>query len=388
MIRMKKKSNAVMLVDDGLVVKLRANNSEGVCIGNVAKLLAPSESAAAPIREDEKYIYPVFRALSKIVIPGYWLNFTLGNVLKDSTDLIKKQTVYPNHDTDVEKWLGVVEDSMWADKSEPNGIDITLKIDKVINPRIAEGLRMRPPALHSGSVGIRFKWQKSHPDLDQFWYKLGTTVDNKLVTIDITEITSYTEFSVVYQGADPYAKQQLSFADDKSQKGPRNGDEAGGNALQNIETHAQEETNVKFKKKQCEKLGLKTETLFAKGDEIELSQEGFDAIMLDAERVHAAQAEEIATLKPKAELGAQFEKAQRDEADKFYRLCSADNIDEAMVKALQTLPIETVQALAKDYKARAEKLHPGKDRQSSVSDDGKTPVSDTDRKKVGNFKIQ
>lgn len=385
MIRVKKSSNAIMLVDDGLVVKLRANQAEGMCIGNVAKLLAPSESAPGAIREDEKYIYPVFRALSKIVIPGYWLNFSLGNVLKASTALLKNQTVYPNHDTDVEKWLGVVEDSVWSDKGDPAGIDITLKIDKVINPKIAEGLRMRPPALHSGSVGIRFKWQKSHPDLDGFWNKLGTTVDNKLVTIDITEITSYTEFSVVYQGADPYAKQQLIAPENGN--APETNAEAtpAATALQNIETHAQEETNVKLKKKQCEKLGLKTEAMFAKGDEVELSQESFDALMLDAERVHTAQAEEIAALKPKAELGAQFEKAQRDEADKFYRLCNPDGIDESMVKALQTLPIETVQALAKDYKSRAEKLHPGKDRQSSAT--GEDKKNDKAEKiNVGKFK--
>ncbi len=394
MMRLKKKSNAVMLVDNGFVAKLRANNAEGMCIGNVAKLLAPSETEPGKIREDEKYIYPVFRALSKIVIPGYWLNFSLGDVLKKSVELIKHQTVYPNHDTDVEKWLGVVEDSVWSQNSEPAGIDITLKIDKVINPRIAEGLKMRPPALHSGSAGIRFKWVKSHPDLEGFWNKLGTTVENKLVTIDITEITSYTEFSVVYQGADPYAKQQLRVADFGNEDYPDAATIADADASLNENTHAQEETNVKLKKKQCEKLGLKTETLFAKGDEIELSQEQFDALMLDAERVHSAaaqaltdQANEIAALKPKAELGEKYEAAQRDEADKFYRLCNPESVDEGMVKALQTLPLETVQALAKDYKARAEKLHPGKDRQSSVTE-GNSQQTSAGEEDVSAFKIK
>lgn len=126
---------------------------------------------------------------------------------------------------------------------------------------------------------------------------------------------------------------------------------------------------MKLKKKQCEKLGLKTDAIFAKGDEVELSQEQFDALMLDAERVHEAQAQEIAALKPKAELGEKFEQAQRDEAEKFYRLCNPEGADEEVIKTLQTAPIATVAALAKDYKSRAEKLHPGKDRQSSVSGD-------------------
>lgn len=362
-------------------IRLRENTSEGVCIGSIAKLVAPSEAESGSIREDEQYIYPVFRALSKIVIPGYWLNFTLGNVLKSSTVLLKNQTVYPNHDTDVEKWLGVVEDSAWSEKSDPNGIDITLKIDKIINPRIAAGLKMRPPALHSGSVGIRFKWQKSHPDLDQFWYKLGTTVDNKLVTIDITEITSYTEFSVVYQGADPYAKQQL--------RAPQFEGDEENNASLISESHAQEEKNVKLKKQFCEKLGLKTESLFAQGvEEVEISQAQFDALMADIERVNASLAAENKTLKPKAELGEQYEKSLRDDAEKFYRLCTGDKADDAVIKTLQSADIETVKALTADYKARAEQLHPSKNRQSSVTTDGNSQRSKAGDEDAESFKIK
>lgn len=363
MIRLKRKGNLVTLVDGEKGIMLREGSFEGVCLQSAAKLLAPSDAAQATMREDEQYIYPSFRALSKIVIPGYFLNFALGDVLKKSKDLLLHQTVYPNHDRDVNQWLGVVSEVMWSDTEEPNGIDVVLKIDKKESPRIAAGLKMRPPAIHSGSVGVRFKWQKSHPELENFWYKLGAEVDGKLVTIDVTEITSFDEFSLVYQGGDPFAKQRLALPS------LAEGDTPETLVSQIEETHAQEEKNVKLKKKQCEKLGLKTDDIFAKGDEVELSQEQFDALMLDAERVHEAQAQEIAALKPKAELGEQFEKAQRDEAEKFYRLCAQENADEEVIKTLQTAPMATVAALAKDYKQRAEKLHPGKDRQSSASGD-------------------
>lgn len=360
MIRVKRKGNLVTLVDGEKGIMLREGSFEGVCLQSAAKLLAPNDAAQAAMREDEQYIYPSFRALSKIVIPGYFLNFGLGDVLKKATKLLLNQTVYPNHDRDVHQWLGVVSEVMWSDTEEPNGIDIVLKIDKKESPRIAAGLKMRPPAIHSGSVGVRFKWQKSHPELENFWYKLGAEVDGKLVTIDVTEITSFDEFSLVYQGGDPFAKQKLSLPGE---------DTLQNTASQFEKPHAQEEKNVKLKKKQCENLGLKTDDIFAKGDEVELSQEQFDALMLDAERVHEAQAQEIATLKPKAELGEKFEKAQRDEAEKFYRLCNPEDADEEVIKTLQTAPIATVAALAKDYKSRAEKLHPGKDRQSSASGD-------------------
>lgn len=367
MIRLKRKGNLVTLVDGEKGIMLREGSFEGVCLQSAAKLLAPSDAAQATMREDEQYIYPAFRALSKIVIPGYFLNFALGDVLKNATQLLLHQTVYPNHDRDVNQWLGVVSETMWSETEEPNGIDIVLKIDKKESPRIAAGLKMRPPAIHSGSVGVRFKWQKSHPELENFWYKLGAEVDGKLVTIDVTEITGFDEFSLVYQGGDPFAKQKLALSEL-----PGAEDDLQTLVSKIEEPHAQEEKNVKLKKKQCENLGLKTDDIFAKGDEVELSQEQFDALMLDAERVHTALAAENAALKPKAELGEKFEQAQRDEAEKFYRLCNAEGADEEVIKTLQTAPIATVAALAKDYKSRAEKLHPGKDRQSSASTEGNT----------------
>lgn len=389
MIRMKRKGKTVLLVDGEVGVQLREGNFDGICVHSAAKLLAPSEPTAAAMKEDEQYIYPQFRALSKIVIPGYWLNFTLGDVLKKSVGLLLNQTVYPNHDRDVNQWLGVVAEAMWSDTEEPNGIDVVLKIDKINSPRIAAGLKMRPPAIHSGSVGIRFKWQKSHPDLENFWYKLGAEVDGKTVTIDITEITSFDEFSLVYQGGDPNAKQKLRLPDFGNEQETNARPNAGATALQNIEAHAQEETNVKLKKKLCEKLGLKTETLFAKGgEEIELTQETFDGLMLDIGRVNEAQEQEIAALKPKAELGEKFEKSQRDDAEKFYRLCAGENVDEGLIKTLQTAPMETVAALAKDYKSRAEQLHPGVDRQSSSTGADLSQATRSDKADVANFKIK
>ena len=63
-----------------------------------------SVQALKPVESD--YIYPVFRALSASVIPGYWLDYSRPGVLEESASMLQGQTVYKNHDfMDVEQWV-------------------------------------------------------------------------------------------------------------------------------------------------------------------------------------------------------------------------------------------------------------------------------------------
>ena len=68
---------------------------------------------------------------------------------------------------------------------------------------------MEPPSIHSNSVTVQFKWDKSHPDMDdtEFWDKLGT-YDSKgqMVRRIVTEVVRYLETSLVSHGADPFAQ--------------------------------------------------------------------------------------------------------------------------------------------------------------------------------------
>jgi hypothetical protein len=164
---------------------------------------------------DGDYVYPVFRALSASVIPGYWLDYSRPGVLEASTPMLNGQTVYKNHAfRDVEQWLGAVNNATWdADGAQTGGvpgINVEMKLDWRMNPRIARGLLMRPPAIHSASVTVLFEYVYSHQELaDQkrFWDLLGEEVDGETVRLIVTKILGYWEISLVFQGADQLAKQ-------------------------------------------------------------------------------------------------------------------------------------------------------------------------------------
>jgi hypothetical protein len=163
--------------------------------------------------KESDYIYPLFRALSAVIIEGYWTEFP-ADVLKASAPLLQGQTVYKNHDySDVERWLGVVNQVEWDALGQSSngvpGLNTELKIDWKVNPRIARGLLMTPPAIHSVSVTVIFTYDYSHPELEKegrFWSLLGEEVDGEIVRLIVTEILGYWEISLVFQGADRLAK--------------------------------------------------------------------------------------------------------------------------------------------------------------------------------------
>jgi hypothetical protein len=177
---------------------------------------------------DADFIYPQFRALSATVIPGYFLDFTKDGVLKAAVDLLKGQTVYTNHCYwRVENWIGAVNQSTWDAKGDKvggvPGINVELKIDWKMNPKIARGLLMKPPAIHSVSATIGFEWDASHPDLLEqgiFFRNLGQDIDGDIVRIVVTKIEGCHEMSLVYQGANPESNEHLPWGDEDE-----NGDE-------------------------------------------------------------------------------------------------------------------------------------------------------------------
>lgn len=186
----------------------------GLDIPNAA-IVEEAGVPASIVPRDDDYIYPLFRALSQTVIEGYWIDYSQPGVLEESTPLLAGQTVYADHHFwNVEKWLGVVNESQWdaegAQSDGVPGINVELKIDALLNPRIARGLLMQPPAIHSASVTVLFEYEYSHPDLieeGRFWDLLGEQVNGELVRLIATKILAYWELSLVFQGADRGAKQ-------------------------------------------------------------------------------------------------------------------------------------------------------------------------------------
>lgn len=166
--------------------------------------------------KDEDYVYPLFRALSEVTVHKNWnpIDFSKPGILKDSMHKLTGQTVYPNHEPTVGNELGVVTEVFWEKEKVvdgvtiPAGINMRLKIDGKSNPKVARGLMSDPPSIHSNSVTVAFKWEKSHELEDQeFYSKLGTyDKDGEMIRRVVTEVVRFTETSLVAHGADPFAQ--------------------------------------------------------------------------------------------------------------------------------------------------------------------------------------
>jgi hypothetical protein len=164
--------------------------------------------------DDEDFIYPTFRILSDTTVVKFGVPIHFGgDVLRRYVKAIEGQTVYPDHKNDeVGNSLGTVLRAWWEDSYKANGVEVpagisaVLKLDAVSNPRIARAILMNPPAIHSGSVKVSFKWEKSH-DIEDFMEKLGTyTEDGELIHLNVTDIVAFHEYSLVTHGADRFAQ--------------------------------------------------------------------------------------------------------------------------------------------------------------------------------------
>ena len=170
--------------------------------------------------KDEEYVYPTFRGLSECIVRPQWpIDFGATDALRNSMHLLRGIAVYPNHEMITGDELGVVYSVEWQENRTintksgklqiPAGINLVYKIDGKSNPRIARNLMSDPPAIHSTSLTVEFKWEKSHTELsdEEFWNKLGTyDRDGSLIKRNVIEILRYYEASLVPHGADPFAK--------------------------------------------------------------------------------------------------------------------------------------------------------------------------------------
>lgn len=193
--------------------------------------------------KDSDFIEPMFRMLSAaIVAKKYNPTEFPADILKESMPLLVGQSVNLDHETDVANAIGAVKSVEWQEayKDEktgiiiPAGINGIMKIDGLSNPRIARGIQMDPPSIHSNSVTVEFVWEPSHTfdDMWEFYSKLGTYTENgELIRRVVTKIISYKETSLVWHGADPFAQliksgklnspayagsQYYSFSEDKA----------------------------------------------------------------------------------------------------------------------------------------------------------------------------
>lgn len=167
------------------------------------------------VPKPEDFIRVPFRLISAAIVgAGTWkaTDFSDALLLKGSTGKLDKKTIFFDHEQDIMNWVGIVTEPTWSeartqgDLHIPAGIDGILNIDAKTNPKLARGVLAG--AVMSNSVTVIFDWVMSHPSMssDDFYNKMGTVVDNKMVCRKVTKIYDYYETSLCWLGADPYAK--------------------------------------------------------------------------------------------------------------------------------------------------------------------------------------
>lgn len=169
------------------------------------------------VPKPEDYVEVPFRLISATIVGGgTWkaTDFSDTRILKRSTNLLDGVPLYTDHETDTNNWSGLVNGVKWTKSftqddgtAVPAGIDGIVAIDKVVNPKLARGVISG--AVYSNSVTVEFDWEMSHQFENEwdFLNKLGTIgADGKMVRRIVTNIHNYHESSLVWLGADPFAK--------------------------------------------------------------------------------------------------------------------------------------------------------------------------------------
>jgi hypothetical protein len=112
--------------------------------------------------------------------------------------------------------IGVIESASWSEakifegKKVPAGVDIVYLINAKLNEYLASNLLMTPPGIYSNSVTVEFEWEPSHDDFadeDCFMRCIGQFhADGRMVARKVTNLIDIHESSILWLGADPFAK--------------------------------------------------------------------------------------------------------------------------------------------------------------------------------------
>lgn len=370
--------------------------------------------------KDEEFIEPMFRLLSETIVSKNWnpTDFGQNGVLKASMKMLLGQTVNCDHETNIGNAIGAVSQVMWQESYKdgsftiPAGINGILKIDGKANPRIARGILMEPPSIHSNSVTVQFKWDKSHPQMEdnEFYRKLGT-YDSKGVMVRriVTEIVRYLETSLVSHGADSFAQKIGSdgkiinptfakrtwasyeeYRDDKSKQYFFTDYKSDLSSFQENDTrdsfndndakdnHSNENNMNEFEKFLESLFGdnmltleegkeMNQETVVACIQNLVSSrntlQTSVDNLTTEktslTEQISNLNAE-VANLKEMATVGKNHIASLRENAVETYKKLMGENADETIVTMLnaETTGITTLVSLTKDYQARLEEKFP------------------------------
>lgn len=322
--------------------------------------------------KDADYINVPVRALSATEVQNRMFNFGHlgGGPLRNSIDKFNNLIILKDHDMSVDNWLGSTSQAYWDNSTDiPPGVNVMMKVDTKADPKTARGLLSG--ALNSVSVTVNFDYEPSHPEMDEwdFMMALGTEVDGKTVQANITDIKRLYELSVVWSGADVYAKTSNAGTPPKplSQKvQPTNKEKAvdlkkvallmGLAAAEPTEEDINNGLTALVASATTTKTELatvKTQLTVANGQVTELTTK---VATLTTELATAKTGSEALT--KNAELGEKFLVKQRAEAVRLYTLVEANEANPAMVEMLKTAELAIAESFIVSYSKRAEQIAP------------------------------
>lgn len=193
-------------------------------LGNQSDYYADATKNSVTPKEEDFLRVPFRLITAGIVGGGSWkaTDFSKAGILKDSTKMLLGKPVFKDHETDLDNWVGIVESVKWSESFMSNGVLVPAGIDGVLlvdvktNPKIARGLMLG--SIFSNSVTVQFDWTPSHnfDNIYDFYDKIGQLhSDGTMIRRVVTKIHAYHESSLVWLGADPYAK---AYAEDGTLK--------------------------------------------------------------------------------------------------------------------------------------------------------------------------
>ena len=283
----------------------------------------------------EEYVARYFRILSAAMTPYRYFDFSREGVLKAATQLFDGLTLYANHNADVTRWKGMCQGPVWDDQNDPPGINALLAVDKTIDANLARGVETK--ALRSCSVTIWFEYEKSHPNLDYYWSRLGEEVDGEIVRLIVTKITNAGEVSIVWEGEDPHAK---ALGAPESFSAP---DDSGEQHHTSTEGESM-------------KLSQKLAVLLALTVGADITPEALEAAVTG--KIEALQTERD-SLKADADLGKQLLTETRTQAETLYKGLKGESALERFITGvIRTADLATARALCEEYEAAVDKAAP------------------------------
>lgn len=175
---------------------------------------SPADAKQDPlIPSPDDFRYFPYRLISATIVgSGTWkaTDFSDQKVLKASIPLLNNRPAYLNHIAQVGTEIGTIGMCEWTkeDGDMPSGIDGPYVLDSVLYPELCRKMLSPVSPIQSSSVTVIFDWVSSHEfenDWD-FYQHVGETINGEEVRRIVTNIHQYIESSLVYQGADPFAK--------------------------------------------------------------------------------------------------------------------------------------------------------------------------------------